>query len=342
MTQFEPVTRKKVAEEAGVSTTIVSYVVNGNRYVDEDKRRRVNETIKKLGYRPNAIARTLKSKRSHHILFVADRIDNEHFGKLLAEKDNLLYSKGYLISLSHNRNNDEFIQHFISRYFDGVIINSISMREEYIHALADAGIPIVLFMNRSYVNLPEGIGEIYTGLYDGARMCVRHLYEQGRRQIVYIDRISDRGHFSDLSDLRLKGYVDELAALNLSFHTDKVITGCVTEDDVNKKICSCWKQSVKENRPIDAIFARNDRMAAVAMHSIRDLGLKIPQDIAVIGFDNSNLSRYIVPALSTMEIDREAVAKATVELMQKIINREQVSPVTLQTKLVVRDSTVVK
>ena len=335
MARFEPVTRKMVAEEAGVSVTIVSYVINGNRYVDKDKREKVNKAIKKLDYHPNVMARSLKSKRSHHILFIADQIDNEQFGRLMLEMDDLFYSSGYLVSLAHNRNNDKFIRHIISRKFDGVIISSISMRESYIHALCNAGIAVVLMMNRSYSHSLDRVGRIYTGLYDGARMCVRHLYEQGCRQMLYVDRMSKRGNFSDLSDLRLKGYVDELGALGLPFRTNYVITGCENEEDVSAKIAAHIKKE-----PTDAIFARNDRMAAIAMHAVKEMGLCIPKDIAVTGFDNSNLSRHITPPLTTIEIDRKGVAGAAADLLQDMLNDKKVSPITLQTRLVVRKSTL--
>ena len=337
MAHHEPVTRKMVADEAGVSVTIVSYVINNNRYVDKEKRRRVEEAIKKLGYRPNAIARMLKSKRSNHILFIADQIDNEHFGKLLSEMDSLLYDKGYLISLAHNRDNDEFIQHIISRQIDGVIVSSISMRERYIRAIAAAGIPVVLLMNRSYTNLPKNVGEVYTGLYEGARLCIRHLYEAGRRHILYVDRMSHRGHFSNLSDLRLKGYMDEMAQLNLSVDAESVITGCENEAEVIAKICA----HIESGIPIDAVFSRNDRIAAIVLRAIKQRGLLIPQDISVVGFDNSNLSRYTAPPLTTVDIDRKGAAQAAVNMLQEMMmGNDTPQKIKLKTNLVIRESTM--
>ena len=325
-----------VAEEAGVSETIVSYVVNNNRYVDKEKRRRVEEAVKRLGYQPNAIARSLKSRRSQHIIFIADQINNEHFGNLISEMDSLLYNKGYLISLAQNRDTDDFIQHIISRQFDGIIISSVSMRETHICTLADAGIPVVVLMNRSYNNLAGHIGKIYPGLYDGAREIVRHLYDMGSRDIIYIDRISSRGHFSGLSDLRLKGYLDELAALKLRFDTDRIISECENEGDVVAKIAA----RINNGLPVDAIFARNDIMAAIAVRALRELNLRIPQDVKVAGFDNSNMSRHIVPPLTTVEIDRKGTAQAAVGLLRDMMESQPISAIELKTSLVVRDSTM--
>jgi len=336
MARREPVTRKMVAEEAGVSVTIVSYVVNDNRYVNKDKKQRVLDAIKKLGYRPNAIAQTLKSKRSYHILFIADQIDNEHFGKLLFEMDSHLSDKGYLISLAHSQDNDEFITRIISRQFDGVIISSLSMREQHVRAIADAGIPVVLLMNRSYTNLPENVGKVFTGLYQGARTCVKHLYDTGCRNILYVDRMSSRGHFSDLSDLRLKGYIDEMASLDLPFDSEKIITGCVNESEVIERIT----EYIKSGKPVDAIFARNDRLAAVAMHAVKKIGLLIPDEISVIGFDNSTLSHYTTPSLTTVDIDRKGAGQAAVNILQEmIVDSGNSTSVQLETSLILRKST---
>ena len=336
MALYKPVTRKMVAEEAGVSGTIVSYVINDNRYVDKEKRRRVLEAINKLGYRPNAIAKTLKSKRSYHILFVADQITNEHFGKLIYEMDCLLSDKGYIISLTQSRDSSEFAKQIISRQIDGVIISSFSMRERHIHEIANAGIPVVLFMNRSYTNIPAHVGVVYTGLYQGARMCVNYLYQTGCRNILYVDRMSSEGYFSDLSDLRLKGYIDEMNNCGMIFDSTKVVTGCMNDSDVISKIT----KYIESGKPIDAVFARNDRMAAIAMGAVKRLGLLIPEDISVIGFDNSTLSEYTVPALTTVEIDRKGAGNAAVNMLQEMINGNEVSStVEFKTTLVLREST---
>ena len=97
------VTRKDIAREAGVSETIVSYVMNNNRYVDKEKKKRVLEAVSRLGYRPNPIARALKGKKLNHIIFITDQI-TEHFSLLLGELEKNAYDLGYIISLCESRN----------------------------------------------------------------------------------------------------------------------------------------------------------------------------------------------------------------------------------------------
>ena len=115
----ERVTRADVAKLAGVSETIVSYVINNNRYVAKDKRQRVEEAVRVLNYRPTNVARALKGKQSNQILFIADHITNEYFASIVSEMDQYAYRAGYLISLCANRNSPEFVAQVISRQYDG-------------------------------------------------------------------------------------------------------------------------------------------------------------------------------------------------------------------------------
>ena len=142
--KYKRVTRADVAKYANVSTTIVSYVINDNRYVDKEKRKRVEEAVKKLNYHPNYVARALKGKNSNHIIFIADHITNEHFSQLISEMDKYAYDNGYLISLCANRNTEEFVSQIICRQYDGIIISSTSFPESFIQQFIDADIPVVL------------------------------------------------------------------------------------------------------------------------------------------------------------------------------------------------------
>ena len=140
----ERVTRADVAKMAGVSETVVSYVINNNRYVAMEKRKRVEEAVKALNYRPNNIARALKGKQSNQILFIADHITNEYFSSIVSEMDKYAYNSGYLISLCANRNTEEFVSQVISRQYDGIIVSSASFPQEYVEKFTQAGIPVVV------------------------------------------------------------------------------------------------------------------------------------------------------------------------------------------------------
>ncbi len=299
---FKRVTRADVAALAGVSETIVSYVINNNRYVDKTKRQLVEQAIRELNYRPNNIARALKGKNSNHIVFIADQITNEHFSQLISEMDKYAYDKGYMISLCANRNTEEFISQIISRQYDGVVISSISFPESYIKQLVAAHLPVVLLKNRDYTPM-EGVAMIGTGLYWGARECVNYLVESGRKNILYLDRYSARGNFSTMSDLRYRGFVEQMAEYGIEVTSRNMITGCSNAEAV----AECIRERLTGGLAVDAIFGRNDRLACIGMQVAQRIGRRIPDDIAVIGFDNSSLSQYTTPTLTTMEMQRGEV-----------------------------------
>ena len=332
---YKQVTRKDVATLAGVSETVVSYVINNNRYVDKEKRRRVEDAVRQLNYRPNNIARALKGKSSNHIVFIADQIVSEHFSLLVNELDKHAYGLGYMISMCANRNSEQFVNEIIGRCYDGVIISSISFSTRYIQRLIDANIPVVLLKNREYPGV-TGAGLIDNGLYQGATDCVRFLQQKGRSNIIYIDRFSARGHFSDMNDLRYRGFVEQMRAGGQCADPEAcVITGCAGPDEVARKVAEYLK-----NHKVDAIFGRNDRLACIAMQQAKELGYRVPEEIAVVGFDNSTLSQYASPTITTVEIPREAMAKTAVEMLQKMIGEGEVpQPVQLHTRLIQRQST---
>lgn len=332
---FNRVTRDDVAKLANVSATIVSYVINNNRYVDKDKRRRVEDAISKLNYHPNYIARALKGKRNNNIIFIADQITNEHFSQIISEMDKYAYDMGYLISLCSNRNSESFVSQIISRQYDGIVISSISFPETYIQHFISAKIPVVLLKNRDYDNI-DGAGIINTGLYNGAKECVVHLMEKGRKNIMYLDRISVHGNFSTNTDLRMRGFVEQMKESNMPMSEQNIVTGCIDESQVIEKI----QQRIKDGFLADGIFGRNDRLACLGMQAVMQLGYKVPNDISVIGFDNSSLSKYTNPTLTTMEMQRKEIGKSAIEMLYQMIDYKTIpDPVSFTTKLIEREST---
>ncbi len=331
--EFSCVTRADVAKRAGVSVTVVSYVLNNNRYVDKDKRDRVLKAVKELNYTPNTLARALKGKGSKHIIFIVENTSNERFGILVGEMDKFAYEKDYVVSLCANRNQPELIRSIISRRFDGVIISSISFKDEYIEELVSAGIPVVVLVSRDYDSV-DGVAKLDTGLYQGARDCVKYFYNQGRRNIIYIDRISNRNHFSTMSDFRYRGFVHQMEEYGLVYESH-MITGCASEDELREKL----EEYIKEN-PVDAILGRNDKMASIAMNTVISKGIRVPKDVAVIGFDDSSVCRLVTPTLTSVRMQEERIAETAIDMLYRM-HREPAVPdmVKFSTELIIRHST---
>ncbi|MBR1583968.1 MAG: LacI family DNA-binding transcriptional regulator [Clostridia bacterium] len=328
-------TRKDVAELAGVSETIVSYVLNANRYVSADKKKRVLEAVEKLHYRPNSIARALKGKGNSHILFIADNVANDYFGHLLQEMDSIAYDKGYLVSLMSVKNDQDFVTRILSRQVDAVIISSASLAENYIQQLVDNGLPVVLLMTRDYATVRGRVARIYTGIESGIMAAVRLLHERGCRHLVHVDRISRHQHFSSRQDLRFRGFCNQMEALGLSLSADSFITGCADYDELFNAVC----RRIQSGVPVDGFVCRNDGLACTVLSAVQACGKKVPEEISVIGFDNSDTSRVIRPALSTVAMDQKAIAQSCLELIEAMVNGQEPQEKHLVTQMVLRDTT---
>lgn len=331
----ERVTRADVAKMAGVSETVVSYVINNNRYVAMDKRKRVEEAVRALNYRPNNIARALKGKQSNQILFIADHITNEYFVSIVSEMDKYAYNSGYLISLCANRNTEEFVSQVISRQYDGIIVSSASFPAEYVEQFTQAGIPVVVFRRLRHQKTIEQVAYLETGLYTGARSAVSHLIEKGCQNIVYIDRISARGHISPPDDMRFGGFVDEMEANGFLVGPENIICGCRSREELEEDV----KRRLRTGSQVDGIFGRNDMIACIAMTAASQIGFKVPEEIKVIGFDDSSISRFCSPKLSTVSLRKAEIAKTAIDMLTQMIGGSQPENVDFDTTLIERDST---
>ncbi len=333
-TPNKPVTRKDVAERAGVSVTIVSYVLNDNRYVEQKKRERVLAAVKELNYRPNTVARALKGKKSNHILFIADNISNEHFANIVEEMDNLTYGKGYLISLLADRNDASFVAQVNSRQVDGIVISSTTLDHEYVNQLVESGVPVVLLMNREYPAFSREVGRVYTGLAEGVQLCVQLLQKKGRKNIVYLDRVSAKGHFSDENDLRYHGFCRQMAESGTPVTAQNTLSGYSSEAELTAAL----QAKLLGGEVIDGIVARNDNLACVALKAVQNIGLHVPDDISVVGFDNSRLGGYIEPSLTSVALNRKAIAVAIVTMLEQMIAGEAPTAAQLHPSLILRGS----
>ena len=325
-------TRKDVAQRAGVSETIVSYVLNKNRCVNRDKARRVMEAVEELGYKPDFFARALKGKTTKHIMLLIDRIRTETFGELISKIENYSDRLGYLVSVSIIQNDIDYVRKIIDWHVDGVIISSVSFDSRYIKEFIACNIPVIVLENRSYEDI-EGASTINTGLFEGARKCVRHLVGIGCSRIAYVDRVSSRNHFSGTDDFRYSGYVSMMDESGLIPY---IISGCTSPEDLQLRI----KNEMLSER-FDGFFCRNDEIASIVMNSLMRFGYRIPEDVAVIGIDDTTFSRISFPTLTTMRIPQEKVAEAAVRIIDEY-ESGKACRIVFEPEFMIRESTARK
>lgn len=324
------VTRKDVALEAGVSETVVSYVLNSNRPVDGRKKARVLEAVRKLGYVPSPAARSLKGKAARHILFVVDDLVSEYFGSIMGELEKLVVGQGYLFSLASDRGDEGFVDTLCRWSFDGIIIGSATISCRDIQRIIDTGMPTVILAMNEYPRFKGRYGLVDTGLRQGVHKAMACLRERRRRRIAYVDAFKVDGPDSDSPCCRLCGYLDCLDGQDAL-----VIDGCADSAALAKKLSLAFSHG-----GFDALVCRNDRMAAECMLVLSSMGLAVPDDVSLVGVDDSRIALYTTPRLTSLAIRKADVASSTMDLFSRIRSGNDCEVLTteLECDLVIRSS----
>ncbi len=325
------VTRDDVAALAGVSPAVVSYVINQTKYVSEEKTLAVRKAIQELNYRPNLYARSLKTNRSMQIAFVCDNLRNDW----LDIAENLFFDQGYFVSHCYSRDGADFIQMLIEGRFDGVFMLSNRYTASQLNEIAKAGIPVVLYKTRDYSFLEPNIVTVAPDIYGSIRKTVGYLIAKGHKRIILAPPL--RYNMNLKKGYRERGYKDALEENGYTYEESLV---CRNTDSV-QTICSTIFDLVFSGKLADrptAIVAGDDHLAGNIMQYVKKLGLRVPEDLAVVGMDNTFLAEIVSPQLSSVDFSKEDFARCLVDTMLKLIQKEPVEDVFLETSLVVRES----
>ncbi len=332
---------KEVASLAGVSISTVSRVVNGKSVVNEETRKRVLEAIRQTNYRPNAVAQNLKRGRSNTLCIMVPSIENLIFPEITKGVEDTAWKNGFSVVLC---NTDEdpardraCVEKMKARWIDGFVICSKMGDPEYIHRLRDEGFPVVLvnrFEEQDIGTLDTVSVDNYQAAYDAVRYLIRTghkriSYAQGREQL-FLYRERYRAYAQALKDHGMEP--EERFIMRENCGVDSFY--------------SMTKEMMAQPDPPDAIFASSDPKAFVIMHALHDMGIRIPEDVSVLGFDNVTLASMVEPPLSTVSqplYEMGAVAAQTLihQIDYKEKNERLPVPVcnTLRVELVIRRST---
>ena len=299
---------KDVAERAGVSIKTVSNVVNKYEHVTPATREKVQRAIDALGYRPNLTARHLRKGRTGILALAVPELGNPYFAELAGAVVDAAAEHDYTVLLDHTQGRRErellVTQGFRARVIDGLILNPLELEAEDLATRTDEA-PLVLIGERRY-DLPYD--HIAIDNIAAARAAVRHLLDLGRRRIAFLGARGDRS--SQPAHLRLVGWQAELAASGVP--ADEALAVPVEGWDRANGASAMAALLDSGARP-DAVFAYNDLVAIGAMRVMSERGLRVPEDIAVVGFDDLTEGRYGAVTLSTIAPDKRAIARLAVE-----------------------------
>jgi LacI family transcriptional regulator len=325
-----------VARRAGVSTSTVSHVVNGTRFVSDELRERVLAAMRELDYTPNAAARMLSLKRSRTIGLIVSDIRNPFFASVARGVEDVAQEQGYTLVLCNSDENADreaaCLTALESRAVDGVLLASAGAADEHLSRLVRAGFPIVL-VDR---DLPElGAPAVVLDNEGAAYNAVRHLIAGGHRRIAML---SGRASISTTTE-RIAGYRRALREAGLEVDERLIVSGASTSEGG----AAAATIVLDVDPPPSAIFSGNNLMSIGALQAIANRGLVVPDDIALVGFDDFPYpwSDAFRPHLTTVaqptyELGRKAAEILVERLRDSSSNHAE--RVVLEGKLVVRES----
>jgi LacI family transcriptional regulator len=331
------VTLADVAAHVGVSPRTVSRVVNDQGGCSDETRLRILAAIDELGYRPNLMARSLLNNRSDTIGLVGRELADPFFTELADGVQRAARRIGRTMFFATTDEGParqrEILTSLQGHGVDGVIVFSIPGSEADLLHMAEFGLPLVLVNTNQPLEGPN-IATIQADLHDGAVRAVQHLVERGRKRIAFAtDRMTT---VHQTAPRRQAGYRKALANAGIRYDERLVAHAANTVEGGRE----CVRRLMALPKPPDAIFAYNDLMAIGALQELRRLGAEVPDDVALVGFDDIAICTAVVPRLTSVRIDRNLLGERAVALLQDLLEHpdESRGAESFPVELIVRES----
>lgn len=310
------VSMKDISKRCGVSIATVSKALNGHSDIGEATRQRVLETAKEMGYYPNSSARALKTNRTYNlgVLFVDEAhngLRHDYFANVLNSFKLAAESKGYdltFINCDKTHNSMSYLEHSRYRGVDGVVVACVNFSEKEVLELIQSEIPVVtidhVFNNRVAVcsNNIKGISDL-----------IHYIYEMGHRRIAYI-----HGADSAVTRNRVSSFYRTMEELGLTVDDELVVQGEYRKADLaaeqTKKLLSL------PDRPTCILYP-DDYACIGGINMIKEMGLSIPEDISVVGFDGIDIAKILDPHITTLEQDTASMGRYAAEKLIELIEK---------------------
>jgi LacI family transcriptional regulator len=328
------VTMREVAEEAGVSIKTVSRVVNKQGEITENTRQRVLDAIDKLGYRPSKVARALVTRRTDTIGLLIGDIANPYFSEVARGVLDAAQLDEYDVFVCNTdgvpAHEKRALNSLLDHNVDGAVIYPTYENIPWFGDIGDPDRPLVLV---NYDIDPQpGLGIVRTQIEQGARVAVDYLIHNDHREIGMI-----AGEVAPMDDInRVRGYRASLEAHGIPFREDMVLLGL----PIIEHGYESTRVLLQRNPKLTAIFCYNDLLAMGAIKWCKEMGIKVPGELAIVGFDNIIFSELVDPPLTTIHMDKYEIGKQSAALLLKMLKNPDESYPTLfvDTALIIRES----
>lgn len=332
-------TLKDVARETGLTVTTVSRVLNNRGYISEETREKVYAAMKKLNYRPNEVARSLSKKSTNTIGVIVPHIRHPYFSELISNLENEASKRGYKMILCNSQEKEnkerEYLEMCTSNRVAGIVLCSAGVAVEEFQG---SNIPLITIERY----MENGTASVECDNRQGGKLAAEHLIACGCKNLLHISGVYETAM---PADDRALGFIEvcEKAGVshrevatntyqynNLEYHDflEEVLKENYHVDNTAENDKNCGKSS------IDGIFASSDLIAAQILQVCSKLGIRVPEDIKLVGFDDVNISSLTTPRITTIHQPIKEIAELTLELLinaqdGKTVAKRSLLPVSL-------------
>ncbi len=328
------VTLGDVARAVGVSMQTVSRAVNNKGEISPKTRERIMRAVQELGYRPNRLARAMSTQQTNLVGLIVPDITNPYFPEVMRGVQDKALANDYTVLACNSDDQPEaelgIIELLASHGVDGIITLSSKVREGILSKFVETFRPLV-FVNRHFEH--PHVSSVIVDKLQGAHLAVDHFVQEGHHRIGMITN----KNYSFSVEPRVQGFWERLKYHNLEITEDQVIGSTPSAEGGFE----ATKSLLKRDKNITAIFAYNDLMALGALRACHDIGLSVPDDVSIIGFDDIQFAAMSSPALSSVRIDKYHIGGLALERMLDMIKHPEKThpPINLGATLVLREST---
>lgn len=329
---------KDIAADLGLSVVTVSKVLRNHPDIGEETRARVLSRVKDLGYQPNAMARSLVTGRSYLVGLIVPDLLHPFFAEIANALSNAIRSRGYYLIVSSSEEDPELemreIRHLQGRRLDALIVASTGSSVTQFEQMDDRN-EIYMLIDR---NLP-GLQANYVGIDDemAGQIATEHLIDIGCRRIAHI-----RGRENSTGNQRFEGYRRALQARGLPFNEELVVSRSRVDTGSLEQGAEAMRLLLERTPAPDGVFCYNDPLAIGAINTVLDAGLRVPEDIAIIGCGNLHYDDWLRVSLSSIDQQSEQIGQVAADMVISLIESKQKSAPRsniLQPALIVRGST---
>jgi LacI family transcriptional regulator len=321
------VTLKDVAKQAGVSVSTASYSINGSALIKEETKNKVLKVAKEIGYRTNGLAKNLKEQKTNIIGLFLSGFTGPFFNDMMEGIQDVVMQNGYELVVCASVDKHRLL---IERYVDGAIILNYHMEDELLESIGSNKFPCVVLdreLNNPFIKGVQLPNEL------GSQLAVNYLLEKGHIRVGYVAGSTE----SYDGEARLKGFKKEMKEKGMTFFEHDLLRADFTEISGYQEMVK-YLERMGDGLP-SAFICANDEMAMGAIRAIKEKGLKVPEDISIVGFDDINVSQHFTPSITTIRVPRKKWGIIAAETLFKMLDQEfDVEPEAIRVELMSRNS----